>query len=337
VTTPAHPWVLHTSEKGDAVETMSTATATTPEAAGAAEHGSDRALRESGLATGAIERLVDVARRAAEAGGVQLRAHFGRLEQIREKGRCGDLVTEADLAAEQAVLALLEAETPEIGVLSEESGRRPRAGELEWCVDPLDGTTNYAHGYPFFGTSVGLCWRGVPLLGALAVPSFDELHWAAPGLGAWCNGRQIQVSDCDRLADALLVTGFAYDRHTRLDNNYAEFAYFTHRSHGVRRGGAAAVDLAFVASGRLDGYWERGLAPWDLAAGVVLVEQAGGLASAYDGGPLKLTDGRVVASGASLHPQLVAGLRACSPLSGASFGAPELDGAEAEAGAVAAP
>lgn len=286
---------------------------------------SDRALHQSGLATGALERLADVARRAAEAGGVQLRAHFGRLEQIREKGRCGDLVTEADLAAEAAVLALLEAETPEIGVLSEESGRRQRGGELEWCVDPLDGTTNYAHGYPFFGTSVGLCWRGVPLLGALAIPSFEELHWAAPGLGAWCNGRRIHVSGCERLADALLVTGFAYDRHSRLDNNYAEFAYFTHRTHGVRRGGAAAVDLAFVASGRLDGYWERGLSPWDLAAGVVLVEQAGGVVSAYDGGPLELGSGRLVAAGRRLHPALVAGLQTCQPLSGASFGAPELD------------
>jgi myo-inositol-1(or 4)-monophosphatase len=286
---------------------------------------SDRALHQSGLATGAVERLADVARRAAEAGGVQLRAHFGRLEQIREKGRCGDLVTEADLAAEAAVLALLEAETPEIGVLSEESGRRQREGDLEWCVDPLDGTTNYAHGYPFFGTSVGLCWRGVPLLGALAIPSFEELHWAAPGMGAWCNGRRIQVSGCERLADALLVTGFAYDRHSRLDNNYAEFAYFTHRTHGVRRGGAAAVDLAFVASGRLDGYWERGLSPWDLAAGVVLVEQAGGVVSAYDGGPLELGSGRVVAAGRRLHPALVAGLQTCQPLSGASFGAPELD------------
>jgi myo-inositol-1(or 4)-monophosphatase len=298
---------------------------------------SDRALEQSGLATGAVERLLDVARRAAAAGGVQLRAHFGRLEQIREKGRCGDLVTEADLAAEAAVLALLEAETPEIGVLAEESGRRSRPGELEWCVDPLDGTTNYAHGYPFFGTSVGLCWRGLPLLGALSIPSLDELHWAAPGLGSWCNGHRNGVSACARLADALLVTGFAYDRHTRLDNNYAEFAYFTHRSHGVRRGGAAAVDLAFVASGRLDGYWERGLAPWDLAAGVVLVEQAGGVVSSYDGGLLQLAGGPVVAAGARLHPQLLAGLQACRPLSGASFGAPELDAAEGRGGAAPAP
>jgi myo-inositol-1(or 4)-monophosphatase len=127
------------------------------------------------------------------------------------------------------------------------------------------------------------------------------------------------------LQDALLVTGFAYDRFARLDNNYAEFAYFTHRTHGVRRGGAAAVDLAFVAAGRLDGYWERGLSAWDLAAGVVLVEQAGGRVSAYDGRPLVLEEGRLIACAPELHPALVEGLAACRPLSGASFGAPELD------------
>ncbi|MEB3319841.1 MAG: inositol monophosphatase family protein [Cyanobium sp.] len=290
-----------------------------------ASSGCLQAWRDSGLELGRLERLVDVARRAAEAGGVQLRTCFGRLEQVREKGRCGDLVTEADLAAERAVLALLERETPEIGVLAEESGRRVRAGDLEWCVDPLDGTTNYAHGFPFFGTSVGLTWRGRPLLGALAVPAFDELYWAAAGLGSWCNGRRLAVSDCGSLADALLATGFAYDRHTRLDNNYAEFAWFTHRSHGVRRAGAAAVDLAFVACGRLDGYWERGLAPWDMAAGVVLLEEAGGVVSNYSGAPLELAEGRVVAAGAALHPQILTGLAACRPLSGASFGAPELD------------
>jgi myo-inositol-1(or 4)-monophosphatase len=284
-----------------------------------------QAWQESGLDVGTIERLADVARRAAEAGGVQLQALYGRLEQVREKGRCGDLVTEADLAAERAVLDLLQRETAEIGVLAEESGRRPRSGDLEWCVDPLDGTTNYAHGFPFFGTSVGLTWKGTPLLGALAVPAFEELFWAAPGLGSWCNGRRLAVSRCSTLADALLATGFAYDRHSRLDNNYAEFAWFTHRTHGVRRAGAAAVDLAFVACGRLDGYWERGLAPWDMAAGVVLLEEAGGRVSGYGGGPLQLNEGRLVAAGPALHAELVTGLAACQPLPGASFGAPELD------------
>jgi myo-inositol-1(or 4)-monophosphatase len=284
------------------------------------------ALAHSGLSLGEVERFLDLARRAAESGGVQLKAHFGRLEQVREKGRNGDLVTEADLAAEAAVLGFLEAETPEVGVLAEESGRRRGSGALEWCVDPLDGTTNYAHGFPFFATSVGLTWQGMPLLGAMAVPAFDELYWAAPALGSWCNGRRLAVSGCERLGDALLTTGFAYDRQQRLDNNYAEFAWFTHRTHGVRRAGAAAVDLAFVASGKLDGYWERGLAPWDLAAGLVLVEEAGGVVTGYDGGAVDLRSGRVVAAGAALHPQLLAGLAACQPLPGRSYGVPELDG-----------
>jgi myo-inositol-1(or 4)-monophosphatase len=286
---------------------------------------SDRIAAASGLSSGELERLSQVARRAAEAGGEQLRRYFGRLEQVREKGRCGDLVTEADTAAEAAVLALLEAETPEIGVLAEESGRRPRPGDLEWVVDPLDGTTNYAHSYPFFGTSVGLCWRGQPLLGALTVPALDEHYWAAPGAGAWCNERRLKVTGCGALADALLVTGFAYDRHSRLDNNYAEFAYFTHRTHGVRRGGAAAVDLAFVAAGRCDGYWERGLSPWDLAAGVVLVEQAGGVVTAYNGSELELASGRLIACAPGIHSAIVAGLAECTPVPGHCFGAPELD------------
>lgn len=285
-----------------------------------------QALAGSGLSLGGMERLVDVARRAAEAGGVQLKAHFGRLEQVRQKGRSGDLVTEADLAAEAAVLGLLQAETPEIGVLAEESGRRAAEGALEWCVDPLDGTTNYAHGFPVFATSVGLTWQGIPLLGALALPAFDELYWAAPGMGSWCNGRRLAVSGCRQLADALLATGFAYDRQQRLDNNYAEFAWFTHRTHGVRRAGAAAVDLAFVASGKVDGYWERGLAPWDLAAGLVLVEEAGGVVTGYDGSAAELATGRVVAAGPGLHGQLLNGLAACRPLAGSSYGAPELDG-----------
>jgi myo-inositol-1(or 4)-monophosphatase len=286
---------------------------------------SDQALAGSGLAPSELSRLVDVARQAAEAGGVQLRHHFGQLEQVREKGSAGNLVTEADLAAEAAVLAVLENLTPGVAVLAEESGRREGRGELQWCVDPLDGTTNYAHGYPFFGTSVGLCWRGLPLLGALVVPVLEEHYWAAPGLGSWCNGRRLQVSACERLADALLVTGFSYDRVTRLDNNYAEFAWFTHRSHGVRRAGAAAVDLAFVAAGRADGYWERGLAPWDIAAGAVLVEQAGGVVCAYDGSAMDMARGRVIACAPALKQPLIDGLARCRPLSGESYGAAELD------------
>jgi myo-inositol-1(or 4)-monophosphatase len=285
----------------------------------------EEALTASGLVTVEEEWLLAVARRAADAGAEALMGHYGELEHIREKGRAGDLVTEADLAAEKAVLAVLTEMTPQLGVLAEESGRSDRRSDLEWCVDPLDGTTNFAHGFPFFATSVGLTWRGTPLLGALAAPALGQTFWAAPGLGSWCNDQRLAVSDCADLGDSLLATGFAYDRHTRLDNNYAEFCWFTHRTRGVRRPGAAALDLAYVAAGRLDGYWERGLSPWDLAAGVVLVEQAGGMVSAYDGRRLELAEGRLIASAPGLHRQLVEGLAQVRPLAGASFGAPELD------------
>jgi myo-inositol-1(or 4)-monophosphatase len=287
---------------------------------------SEQAWRGSGLSSQELQSLCAVARTAAEAGAQELQKLFGQLERVREKGRAGDLVTEADVAAEQAVLAVLSEQTPDVDVLAEESGQQQRGSTgLQWCVDPLDGTTNYAHGYPFFGTSIGLTWQGLPLLGALAVPALNQLYWAAPGQGAWCNGSPLHVSSCDQLQQSLLVTGFAYDRHTRLDNNYAEFAYFTHRTHGVRRGGAAAVDLAFVASGVLDGYWERGLSPWDLAAGIVLVEQASGVVCAYDGSEAKLSEGRLIACAPGLRQSLIDGLAACRPLSGASFGVPELD------------
>ncbi|MEB3334966.1 MAG: inositol monophosphatase family protein [Cyanobacteriota bacterium] len=288
---------------------------------------SDAARAASGLPDDRLRELAEVARRAALAGARPLKELFGSLERVKEKGEAGNLVTEADLAAEAAVLRVLAEATPTFGVLAEESGRRPGEGPLEWCVDPLDGTTNYAHGFPVFCTSVGLLHQGRPLLGALAMPVLDQLFWAAPGCGAWCNDSRLSVSRCGRIADALLATGFAYDRVSRRDNNYAEFAWFTHRSHGVRRAGAAAVDLAFVASGAVDGYWERGLAPWDLAAGVVLVEQAGGVVSGYGGEELDLASGRILACAPGLQEPMMAALAACRPLAGAAYGAPELDGA----------
>jgi myo-inositol-1(or 4)-monophosphatase len=282
------------------------------------------AATEAGLTTTELTRLVGIAREAAEQGGAELMRHYGRLASIESKGRVGDLVTNADLAAEKVVLDVLAAATPDIAVLAEESGAAGEQDGLRWCVDPLDGTTNFAHGYPFFATSIGLTFRQTPVLGAIAVPFLAEVYWGAPGLGAFCNEQEINVSSCQQLEDSLLVTGFAYDRHTRLDNNYAEFCWFTHRTRGVRRGGAAAVDLAFVAAGRQDGYWERGLSPWDLAAGVALVEIAGGRISGYQGDAFQLNSGRVVAAGAQLHPAIVNGLAQVTPLKGSAFGAPEV-------------
>ena len=278
----------------------------------------------AGLDQDSLTHLHSTACQAANQGASVLMEHYGRLSNIRSKGRQGDLVTEADEAAEAAVLHLLRDQTPEIGILAEESGSSgPEAG-LQWMVDPLDGTTNFAHGYPFFATSVGLCWNGQPMLGAIAVPFLRQLYHCCPGVGAFCNDDPITVSSCDSLSDSLLVTGFAYDRHTRLDNNYAEFCWLTHRTHGVRRGGAAAVDLAFVAAGLLDGYWERGLAPWDLAAGVALVQEAGGVVSQYDGIAFAIETGRVLAANRALHAQIARELAQVEPLPGSSFGEPEL-------------
>ena len=241
-------------------------------------------------------QLAGIARTAANLGAVVLMQHYGRLSSIKSKGRVGDLVTNADLEAEQVVLDFLREHTPSIAILAEESGPSGTPGSLCWCVDPLDGTTNFAHGYPFFATSVGLIWKGQPLLGSVAVPFLNETYWCSPHQGSFLNDTPIQVSDCSTLQDSLLVTGFAYDRHEVIDNNYAEFCWLTHRCRGVRRGGAAAVDLAFVATGRLDGYWERGLAPWDLAAGAALVACAGGAVGDYKDSSFDIEGGRILAT-----------------------------------------
>lgn len=275
---------------------------------------------DAGLSHERLKALTGVAVQAAEQGGRRLMEHFGKLTSIREKGRSGDLVTTADHAAEAEVLAILSRLTPDIAVLAEESGASNHVAELCWCVDPLDGTTNFAHSYPLFATSVGLVWRDQPVLGAISVPFLKELYWCCPGEGSFLNDQKISVSECSSLEESLLVTGFAYDRREVLDNNYAEFAWMTHRTRGVRRGGAAAVDLAFVAAGRLDGYWERGLAPWDLAAGAALVQLAGGWVDDYRGEGFELGSGRILATGTELHQPLKRELERVSPIPPSHYG-----------------
>ena len=262
-----------------------------------------------------LQRFLDVATEAALAGGAILQAYWGNLSSIQEKGRSGDLVTEADRASEVAVLTVLKRHFPDHGILAEESGQ---GGQLDspllWAVDPLDGTTNYAHQYPLCAVSIGLLVAGVPMVGVVYNPILGDLYRAARGLGATHNRRPMQVSKTAELANSLLVTGFAYDRRETLDNNYAEFCHFTHRTQGVRRGGSASIDLAHVASGCLDGYWERGLSPWDLAAGVVLVTEAGGQISAYDGSPFDIYSGRLIASNGPLHSPMMQELAQVQPL-----------------------
>lgn len=262
-------------------------------------------MTDSLMTKNELQFFLDVATLAAQAGGAVLKYYLGNLTDVQEKGRSGDLVTEADKASEAAILAVLERHVPDHGILTEESGE---LGDLKssylWAIDPLDGTTNFAHQYPFFSASIGLLINGVPQVGVIYDPFHDELFQAAKGLGATCNNRLINVSKTDSLDKSLLVTGFAYDRRETTDNNYAEFAYLTHLTQGVRRSGAASIDLAHTACGRLDGYWERGLSPWDMAAGIVLVEEAGGKVTAYDTSPFKMSSGRILATNGYLHEQL---------------------------------
>ena len=253
-----------------------------------------------------MQIFLDIATEAALAAGVVLQDYLGKLEDaITEKGRPGDLVTIADKASEQVILEILGRHFPQHSILAEESGKLGNQdNEFLWAIDPLDGTTNYAHQYPCFAVSIGLLINGVPKVGVIYDPFRDELFRAAAGLGATRNRRPIRVSQTAELSKSLLVSGFAYDRRETADNNYAEFCHLTHLTQGVRRDGAAALDLAYVACGRVDGYWERGIAPWDVVAGIILVQEAGGNVTAYDGSPMKIESGRILATNGYLHNSL---------------------------------
>jgi len=261
------------------------------------------------------QSLLEIATEAALAGATVLLDHWGKLITIEEKGRPGDLVTAADKASESVILEILQRHFPQYAILAEESGSQgDRQTPYLWAIDPLDGTTNYAHQFPIAAVSVALLVDHSPQVGVIVDPFRQELFRAAKGLGATCNRRAIRVSSTPALEQSLLTTGFAYDRHQTLDNNYAEFCQLTHHCQGVRRTGSAALDLAYVACGRFDGYWERGLSPWDIAAGIILVQEAGGQVSAYDGSAIQLDSGRIVATNNCIHQTLCNVLVKTTPL-----------------------
>ena len=258
--------------------------------------------------------LWEIAKKSALIGNEILIKNYNKIQKISSKGRKGDLVTNVDLEVEDKIKDYLFTKTPDISIHAEESGRLIKSTDLTWCIDPLDGTTNYSHGYPFFGTSIGLLYKDNPILGAISVPYLNELYSACIGKGAFCNDKEIRVSNPTSLLDSLLVTGFSYDRFEIEDNNYAEFCYLTHKTRGVRRGGAAAIDLAFVAAGKVDGYWERGLEIWDLAAGAIIVQEAGGVVSDYPNGEFNISSGRILACSPKLEKELKLELSKVSPL-----------------------
>lgn len=237
---------------------------------------------------------------AAEEAGRILMEKYAAGVTVAYKGAI-DLVTEADLASEQAIVALLRERHPDHDILAEEGNSRCLGADQRWIVDPLDGTTNFAHGFPWFAVSIALEVRGEVVLGAVLNPHNRELFVAERGQGATLNGRTLRVSTTAELDRALLATGFAYDHKSNPANNYLQFERFQRVAQAVRRAGVASLDLACVAAGRFDGFWELKLKPWDVAAGVLLVEEAGGRVSDYAGLPMPLDKGEILASNGRLH------------------------------------
>ena len=252
-----------------------------------------------------LSEFLKAALHAAHLGGQLLKRYWGKLSTINDKAYSGDLVTEADRESEEKILTYLKAEFPQHAILSEESGwHTVENAEYMWLVDPLDGTTNYAHQFPVVAVSIGLLYKGQSVIGVVFNPIQDELYQASSKQGAFLNGSPIHVSQVNSLSHSLLATGFPYDRRETRDNNYAEFCHLTNLTQGVRRAGAASLDLAYVAAGRIDGYWERGIKPWDIGAGIVLVQEAGGLVTAYDRSPLEFKDERILATNGLIHQEL---------------------------------
>lgn len=245
---------------------------------------------------------LEVAIETAREAGKILREEFDRPAQISYKGDV-DLVTQADKRSEEAIVARLGKYFPAHSVAAEEGSGHEGASEFRWHVDPLDGTTNFAHGYPCFSVSIALAQRGALLVAVVYNPFYEELFAAARGAGATLNGKRIFVSKTDSLATSLLCTGFPV--HKRLANPNIHYYWdFTLRSHGVRRDGSAALDLACVATGRFDGFWEFGLKSWDTAAGVLLVEEAGGRVSDFAGEPYQLGGPMILATNGVMHEEM---------------------------------
>jgi len=245
--------------------------------------------------------MIDLARRA----GALLRAGYEQAHTVEHKSSVIDLVTEVDRASEALLVGAIREHFPDHAILAEEGHAHSGSAPYTWMVDPLDGTVNYAHGFPVFCVTLAVAHDGRPFLGVTYDPLRDELFVAERGAGAMLNGRLLRVSSTRRLQDSLLATGFSYARAVVQDNNLAEFNRLMPRTRGVRRAGAAALDLAYVAAGRLDGYWEMYLSPWDWAAGALLVEEAGGIVTGFDGEPWQPGQDRLVASNGQIHTELL--------------------------------
>ena len=239
-----------------------------------------------------------------QAGRIQ-RERYGRGVQVDLKGEI-DLVTEVDRACESAILEVIRSRYPDHDIITEETDLARTGSRFVWLVDPLDGTTNFAHSYPVFCATVALAVDGEIAAGAVYDPLREELFTAERGRGAHLNGRRIAVSSAEALIESLLITGFPYDLHQKLEERLRPFNRVMGQARAVRRDGCAALNLSYVAAARADGFWEGSLKPWDMGAGRLLVEEAGGRVTRYDGEPVSLGPDEIVATNGRIHEALCA-------------------------------
>jgi myo-inositol-1(or 4)-monophosphatase len=254
--------------------------------------------------------MLNFAKQIAHDAGMLLLEKFGRKITISKKGDI-NLVTEADFASEKLILERIRSYYPKHAILAEESGDAvviEGGSDHKWIVDPLDGTTNYAHGYPCFAVTIAVEYRGEIIVGVTYDPTRDEMFAAESGQGATLNNKEISVSAAEELKDSLVVTGFPYNFMEKPD--FAEhLKRFLLNARGVRRDGSAALDMAYLACGRFDGFWEEGLNPWDMAAGKLLIEEAGGVLTSYDGSVFNIYQPPLCASNGLIHEEMLAVLR----------------------------
>ena len=255
-----------------------------------------------------MQRFLSIAVEAARKAGTLLRDNFTGQRRIAYKGEV-NLVTEMDTRSEHEVVSVLRTAFPDHGIVAEEETDTRNDSGYTWIIDPLDGTTNYAHGYPCFAVSIALEHDGDIIVGVVYDPMRDELFSAHKGSGAWLNGRRIAVSETDTLIRSLLATGFPYDRKISDKNNLDYFHDLLMASQEVRRDGSAALDLCSVAAGRFDGFWELKLKPWDVAAGSLIVNEAGGMVTDLSGNRFDMHGDETLASNRKIHDQMIEALK----------------------------
>ncbi|MFP3867030.1 MAG: inositol monophosphatase family protein [Desulfobacteraceae bacterium] len=258
-----------------------------------------------------LNTVQQLGRQAALAAGQLLRQRFYQPKKITYKGVINP-VTESDLQSQELIVGMILESFPEHQILAEEQitpktlAARPGSW---WIIDPLDGTVNFAHGFPVFAVSIAFEQEGSVQYGVVYDPLREELFEARAGQGAWLNSQPIRVSEIDELEKALLATGFPYDVRQRLEATLGRFGLMLAQVQGVRRAGSAALDLCYLAAGRFDGFWEENLKPWDTAAAALMVAEAGGQLSTFNGEPFQITSANVVASNGLLHSQILKGLQ----------------------------